>query len=181
MNSSVSALPDLDWSQVRETIKLLAVSVVQMENTMKLSDESVNVLTDSFACMVADMNAIHKILLEDAPSEVRSSALAYCESTQQKINSSLVAFQFYDRLQQCLSHVSTGLQGLSGIIDNPQRLYNPQEWHNFQTEIRSHYTMESEKIMFDAILQGKSMQEALALAEAETKAVVEKNDDIEFF
>jgi len=181
MNPSVSALPDLDWSQVRETIKLLAVSVVQVENSMKLGDKSVSVLTDSFASMVADMNAIHQILLENAPEDVRNIALAYCESTQQKMNSSIVAFQFYDRLQQCLSHVSTGLQGLSGIIDNPQRLYNPQEWHNFQTEIRSHYTMESEKIMFDAILNGNSIEEALALAEVQVKPVIEDDDDIELF
>jgi hypothetical protein len=97
------------------------------------------------------------------------------------MNSSIVAFQFYDRLQQCLSHVSTGLQGLSGIIDNPQRLYNPQEWHSFQTEIRSHYTMESEKIMFDAILNGNSIEEALALAEVQVKPVIEDDDDIELF
>jgi hypothetical protein len=181
MNPSVSALPDLDWSQVRETIKLLAVSVVQVENSMKLGDKSVSVLTDSFASMVADMNAIHQILLENAPEDVRNIALAYCESTQQKMNSSIVAFQFYDRLQQCLSHVSTGLQGLSGIIDNPQRLYNPQEWHSFQTEIRSHYTMESEKIMFDAILNGNSIEEALALAEVQVKPVIEDDDDIELF
>jgi len=60
--------------------------------------------------------------------------------------------------------VSVGLKGLSAIIENPNRLYNPFEWAKFQDEIRGRYTMESEKIMFDAIHEGKSIEEALALA-----------------
>ena len=178
MTHSVSGRPDLDWSQVRETIKLLTVSVAQVEGSMKIGDESVNVLAGSFSTMVEDMNAIRDILIGLEPSAQRDSALARCMSTREKISASIVAFQFYDRLQQCLSHVSIGLQGLSAIIDNPQRLYNPQEWNNFQNEIRGRYTMESEKTMFDAILHGKSMEEALALAES-----CKRNDadDIELF
>lgn len=171
MTHSGSGQPDLDWSQVRETIKLLAVSVAQVEGSMKIGDESVNVLTGSFAGMVEDLDVIRNNLAEIESSDPRDNALARCMATQEKIYSSIVAFQFYDRLQQCLGHVSAGLQGLSAIIDNPQRLYNPQEWYKFQNEIRSHYTMESEKAMFDAILHGKSIEEALALVD------FTKNDD----
>jgi len=179
MTYSSSGQPDLDWSQVRETIKLLAISVVQVERSMKIGDESVNVLTDAFACMVEDMNAIHKTLDGMQPIADRDIALARCKSTQDKINASIVAFQFYDRLQQCMHHVSSGLRGLSTIIDDPQRLYNPAEWHKFQSEIRSHYTMESEKVMFDLILQGKSIDEALVLAESDD--IVKSGEDIEWF
>lgn len=180
MNPSVSYQPDLDWSQVRETIKLLAVSVAQVESGMKIGDESVDILAGSFADMVKDMTAIRDILKGLEPSEQRDKALTHCVSTLEEISASIMAFQFYDRLQQCLSHVSSGLKGLSNIIDTPERLYNPNEWHKFQSEIRSHYTMESEKAMFDAILHGKSIEEALALAEA-FKATQHDDDDIELF
>lgn len=179
MRPSLSNQPDLDWSQVRETIKLLALSVVQVESSMKSGDESVNVLTGSFAGMVEDMNAIRDILVGLPATEEREQALASCLSTQQKIHNSIIAFQFYDRLQQCLSHVSLSLQGLSSIIDNPQRLYNPEEWHKFQDLIRSRYTMESEKAMFDAILHGKSIEEALTLS-GPAKSDSDE-DDIELF
>ena len=178
LKPSVSGQPDLDWSQVRETIKLLRVSVAQVESGMKSGDESVNVLTHSFSNMVADMQAIHDILDQFPDSEERNSALSHCLSTQEKISSSIIAFQFYDRLQQCLSHVSLGLQGLSAIIDNPDQLYNPNEWHKFQLQIRNRYTMESEKEMFDAILHGKTIEEALAMASA-AKSI--PDDDIELF
>lgn len=180
MTFSGSGRPDLDWSQIRETIKLLAVSVAQVEGSMRQGDESVEVLTNTFASMVDDMNAIHGILATLEPSEQRDTALGHCVSTEAKIHSAIVAFQFYDRLQQCLQHVSVGLQGLSTLIDTPNRLYNPMEWCKFQDDIRSRYTMESEKVMFDAIHQGKSIEEALALA-AETVNQKADDDEIELF
>lgn len=180
MKPSVSHQPDLDWSQVRETIKLLAVSAAQVESGMQIGDESVDVLTGSFASMVSDMNAIREILEGMEASGQRDLALGHCVSTLEKISSSIIAFQFYDRLQQCLSHVSSGLKGLSNIIETPDRLYNPKEWHKFQDEIRGRYTMESEKAMFDAIHHGKSIEEALALAQS-IKPAASDEDDIELF
>lgn len=179
MSFSGSNQPDLDWSQIRETVKLLAVSAAQVEGSMRIGDESVNVLTATFTEMVDDMNAIRNLLGSLEPGEQRDAALSRCSATQEKINSSIVAFQFYDRLQQCLQHVSVGLKGLSAIIESPSRLYNPAEWYGFQEEIRGRYTMESEKIMFDAIHQGKSIEEALALANSfDGKAA---DDEIELF
>lgn len=164
MTHSRSQQPDLDWSQVRETIKLLAVSVAQVDSSIKAGDESVNALAGSFTGMVDGMTAIHGILSAQPPSEARDVGLFHCESIQQTINSSIIAFQFYDRLSQCLQHTTEGLKGLSSLIDTPNRLYNPFEWHQFQEQIRARYTMESEKIMFDAVHQGKTIEEALKLA-----------------
>jgi hypothetical protein len=170
--------PDLDWSQIRETVKLLAVSVAQVESGMRIGDESVIVLANSFSEIVDDMTAIQDSLMKLEASEERDMALQRCAKTQEKIYGTIVAFQFYDRLQQCLQHVSEGLRGLSAIIDTPSRLYSPFEWRDFQEDIRRRYTMEEEKVMFDAILQGKSIDEALALA----AAYEGKNDDeIELF
>ena len=156
--------PDLDWSQVRETVKLLTVSVMQVETCMKDGDASVNSLTESFTSLVDHMNSINEIVLSIEPSDKTEAALNHCAETTEKIQTSIVAFQFYDRLQQSLSHVTEGLKGLSLLIETPERLYNPYEWQKFQQEIRGRYTMESEKIMFDAIVQGKSIEQAIQLA-----------------
>ncbi|AMK78299.1 MULTISPECIES: hypothetical protein [Methylomonas] len=179
MTFSASHHPDLDWSQIRETIKLLTVSVAQVEGSMKAGDESVSALADSFTNIVDDMKNIHEILSGWQQSESRDNALQHCEATQHRINSAIVAFQFYDRLQQCLQHVSNNLKGLSVIIDTPHRLYNPAEWHKFQESIRSQYTMESEKVMFDAIHQGKSVDEALAMFQQANQ--LNDEDEIELF
>ncbi len=178
MTSSESSQPDLDWSQIKETIKLLTVSVALVQTSMKEGDSSVNTLTESFSAMVEHMNAISGILNNMESSDERDCALQHCHATHDRIQASIIAFQFYDRLQQCLDHVVHNLDGLSAVIADPQRLYNPFEWKKFQNEIRQRYTMESEKIMFDAILKGKTMEEAIALA----SSVQEKEeDDIELF
>ncbi len=175
---SNSFQPDLDWSQVRETVKLLMISVVQMERSMTDGDSSVTTLTQSFACMVNHMRAINETLQTMSDCEPKADALAHCQQMMAMIEESIVAFQFYDRMQQSLSHVSWGLKGLSELVDNPNRLYNPFEWQTFQGDIRNRYSMESEKVMFDAILEGKSIEEALRLA-SETDE--NQEDDIELF
>lgn len=155
---------DLDWSHVNETVKLLAVSVTQVETSMLHGDNSINTLTASFTSMVQNMNAINELLNEFEACDNKETAIKYCNEMLSRIQSSIVAFQFYDRLQQSLSHVVESLKGLSTLVVSPDRLYNPEEWLIFQDEIRSRFTMESEKAMFDAIIQGKSIEEAIQLA-----------------
>jgi hypothetical protein len=170
--------PDLDWSQVRETSRLLILSAVQVEDMLNESDISVNTLTDSFTCLVEHMQSINDYLnvLDSCPT--RDEAIACCDETTDKIKASIIAFQFYDRMVQGLQHVTSNLKGLSELVADQNRLYNPNAWFEFQQQIRSRYTMESEKVMFDAILQGRSMSEALAIKNAHQQ---DSLDDIELF
>lgn len=173
--------PDLDWTQVRETSKLLNLSAGQVEDLVATSDVSVNTLTDSFTFIVEHMRNIYNHVQDFDDTPERDKVLQYCIETSDLIEKSIVAFQFYDRMQQCLQHVTANLKGLSSLVESPERLYNPFEWNKFQMEIRSRYTMESEKIMFDAILEGKSIEEALAIkAELEAQKS-DDDDDIELF
>jgi hypothetical protein len=173
--------PDLDWTQVRETSKLLTLSAGQVEDLLATSDLSVNTLTDSFTFIVEHMRIIYSHVQDFDDTPARDDILHYCVETSDLIEKSIIAFQFYDRMQQCLQHVTANLKGLSQLVESPERLYNPFEWNKFQMEIRSRYTMESEKVMFDAILEGKSIDEALTIkAELEAQKS-DDDDDIELF
>lgn len=178
MARSDSKNPDLDWSQVRETVKLLNLSAVQVDALMQESESAVNTLTESFTDIAASMQVINDHLLALDASETKDGALVCCSETNAKFQKAIVAFQFYDRMQQCLDHVTSNLRNLSALVENPDRLYNPKEWLEFQNHIRSRYTMESEKLMFDAILQGKSIEEAIAMKDAHQRV---ESDDIELF
>jgi prolyl oligopeptidase PreP (S9A serine peptidase family) len=124
------------------------------------------------------MQTINNHLISLEASGTKDEALECCSETNAKIQAAIIAFQFYDRMQQCLQHVTSNLRGLSKLVENPERLYNPNQWHEFQNQIRSRYTMESEKMMFDAILQGKSVDDAIAEKNALGH---KKSDDIELF
>lgn len=179
MSNSNSYNPDLDWTQVRETSKMLILSAIQVEDMLNESDMSVNTLTESFTSIVEHMQAINDHLLALDSCPIRNEAIACCAETTDKIQASIIAFQFYDRMQQCLQHVTSNLKGLSELVENPNRLYNPAEWRQFQHEIRARYTMESEKLMFDAIVKGKSVSEALAIKNAHQEE--DLSDNIELF
>lgn len=173
--------PDLDWTQVRETSKLLTLSAGQVEDLLATSDLSVNTLTDSFTFIVEHMRTIYAHVQDFDDTPARDEILHYCVETSDLIEKSIIAFQFYDRMQQCLQHVTANLKGLSQLVESPERLYNPFEWNKFQMEIRARYTMESEKVMFDAILDGKSIEEALAIKAALEAQKSDDDDDIELF
>jgi len=179
MIKSSSDQPDLDWSQVRETVKLLLVAVAQVEASMGDGDRSVNTLTQSFTSLVTHTDAVQGLLTQLNTSPEIEASLVHCNEISERIQSAIVAFQFYDRLQQSLAHVTEGLKGLSELVATPERLYNPHEWKRFQDKIRERYTMESERVMFDAILQGKSIEEAIELVE-QSKESAEDNS-IELF
>lgn len=178
MPNSSSQKPDLDWSQVKETVKMLSLSAVQVDATLLEAEASVNTLTESFASMVEHMQQIYGLLQQLESSEQRDFAISHCLQTSDKIQRAIVAFQFYDRMQQCLQHVTSNMRGLSNLVETPERLYNPAEWLSFQKQIRSRYTMESEKEMFDAILQGRPIAEVLA---AKAATAGQADDDVELF
>jgi hypothetical protein len=178
MAFSDSNNPDLDWSQVRETIKLLNLSAAQVDAMLQESELSVNTLTESFTDIVESMQIITNQLLALEASGGKDEVIGRCSETKAEIQAAIIAFQFYDRMQQCLQHVTSNLRGLSKLVEDPERLYNPNEWHAFQKQIRSRFTMESEKMMFDAILQGKSLDDAMA---AKNALLHKKSDDIELF
>ena len=112
MIQSDSNMPDLDWSQVRETVKLLTASVTQVEKTMSEGDKSVNSLTESFTTIVQHMNSINGIIDDLEPGNKKDIAIEQCRVASEQIQSSIVAFQFYDRLQQSLSNLVESLKGL---------------------------------------------------------------------
>lgn len=180
MPPSNSKKPDLDWSQVRETVKLLSLAAAQIQGLLKEGDPSVNTLTESFTALAEHMREINGYLLALEENQIRDQALLSCSETSDKIQSAIIAFQFYDRMAQCLQHVTFNLVALSAFLANSERLHSPKEWEAFQTEIRSRYTMESEKLMFDAILEGKTITEALAEKEALLRQQ-RQADNIELF
>lgn len=178
MAYSDSKKSNLDWREIRETVKLLNLSTAQVDAIMQESESAVNTLTDLFTDLVESMQATNMLLLALADSADREQALACCTKTQHKIQSAIITFQYYDRMQQCLQHVTSNMRGLSNLIESPERLNNPNAWQELQTQIRSKFTMESEKVMFDAIVQGKSVEEAI-----EAKAAFQRSEseNVELF
>ena len=174
--------PDLDWSQVRETVLMLELSAGQIEGAMKDSNSSVEVLTDSFTTMAGYMRIIADTVASlpegGETGAAKDSLKGVTEHVSGMVHQAIIAFQFYDKLVQRLAHVNHSLASLSGLVADNSRLFNPSEWRALQEKIRSKYSMKEEQAMFEAVMNGMPVKDALEQFMAEMK---DKSDDIELF
>lgn len=178
--------PDLDWSQVRETVLMLELAAGQVQAAMKDSNTSVGVLTDTFTSL-ADTLVTVDAALDTLPDSV-GNGLVKAEIRDgtrligEKVHQAIIAFQFYDKLVQRLDHVCASLAGLGTVVADRAKIYNPDEWVALQQRIRDKYTMEEERAMFDAVLAGMTVHEALEhYMQARMQQVAESGGDIELF
>ncbi len=181
---STSSEPDLDWSQVRETILMLNLATARIEYCMRDGDDSVNTLTNSFTNMAGHVAAIRSALEQvwensDVDDVIKDGVLGNCNDVSMKMHSVIVAFQFYDKLVQRLAHISRSMSALASLVSDPVRLYSPYEWKGLQEKIRSQYSLSDEVKMFDAVLEGASIEEVVKLMEEQEKS--HKESDVEIF
>lgn len=177
---STAAAPDLDWSQISETVRMLNLSVAQISMAMHEGEDSVGALSTSFTDMVSTVDTIARIANDKVDDgEVAGEIFAECAKVQTGMQQSIVAFQFYDRLSQRLDHVKKALEQLGLLVSDSTRLYNPREWGVLQEHIRSRYTMQEEQDMFEALLKGATVEEALEVVRQ--KLNEGDIDDIELF
>lgn len=185
-NGTRAHAPDLDWSQVRETVLMLELAAGQVMAAMRESNSSVEVLTDTFTSLADTLLQIDAAVstLPDTVGNglVKAEIQDNTNLVSEKIHQSIVAFQFYDKLVQRLAHVCHGLEELSGLVSDQGRLFSPPEWVGLQEMIRSKYTMTEERAMFDAVIQGMSVERALEhYMEVRMKEVADSGGEIELF
>ena len=178
--------PDLDWSQIRETVLMLELAAGQVDAAMRDSNSSVDTLMDTFTSMAGTLGMIDVALgtLPDTVGNgmVKSEIQEGARQVSQKVHHAIIAFQFYDKLVQRLDHVCHSLSELSDLVSSTERLYNPQEWSALQERIRSKYTMAEERGMFDAVMAGATVQDALKNYMTERMQKVEESSgEIELF
>lgn len=181
---SKAQAPDLDWSQIQETVRMLHLSVAQIEMAMNEGDESIGTLSNSFTSMIGNVKTISAAaeglthLEKDAPIE--HAIQQNCAQVEAQMHAAIVAFQFYDKLSQRLAHVMHSMESLAELVGDRSRLYHPYEWTGLQEKIRSRYSTQEEQDMFDALLSGASIHEALQECEAK-RMERSGQDDIELF
>lgn len=178
--------PDLDWSQVRETVLMLQLATGQVNAAMHDSNASVEVLTDTFTSMVETLDMVEVALgtLPDTIGNgmVKSEIQEGAREVSRKVHQAIIAFQFYDKLVQRLDHVCNSLAGLSSLVADVGRLYKPTEWQELQMHIQSKYAMAEERAMFAAVMAGATVEEALqAYMTERLQKVDQSGGEIELF
>ena len=166
-----------NWSHVRETILMINVAVARIEHAMVEGNDSFTSLSQSFVDIAHSAKQMSNEVqqLNDSPAheKINQNSMEILE----KVESSIIAFQFYDRLSQRMALVSKTLNSLNEILKHPEKKDVQGEWTALQNTIRSKYTLDADQEMFEAVLKGTSIEDALASAVKK----IEQEDEIEFF
>lgn len=189
LSGSTALRPDLDWSQLKETVIMLNLAVAQIDGSMHEGNSSIETLSASFTGLATNLSDIQSSILrikdKDEGNDVDKLSLIIEGSTTtalDKVHSAIIAFQFYDKLTQRLDHVSLSLGALTALISDPTALYSPVKWLALQESIRAKYTMKEERNMFDKVIAGVPIEEALAdFNQALLDRVGCEEDEIELF
>ena len=86
------------------------------------------------------------------------------------------ALQFHDRLTQRLTHVRDTLAELASVIEGASTENTAASWDSFRERIRSGYSMEQERALFDLLLgrlSGAQTQGALGKLNADSVGAIE--------
>lgn len=186
-HGSTTHNPDFNWCQIQETITMLALAVAQVETSMRDGEQSVSTLSNAFSRMTRYIDSIDKAtsnVTEDNLDEYKATVKKATKELSKDAENSVMAFQFYDRISQRLDHVCDSLDKLGALISDPEHLEEPHRWQELQNHIKASYTMEAERLMFEHILRGESIEEALQIYrhhfdKQETKD--DTDDEVELF
>jgi len=177
-----------DWSHLRETINMLYLAMCQIEATMNDSNISVDTLTGSFTRLANHTSEVSdqiQNLTEVSQLETFKADLsATAQEMQANIFASVQAFQFYDRVCQRLDHVTSSLEKVTKVMEDEDKAFSPEAWKDIQEKIKSSYTMEAEHIMFEFIMRGGKVNEALEIYRhhfTTERIETDKDDEIELF
>ncbi|WP_460232388.1 hypothetical protein [Aurantivibrio plasticivorans] len=165
------------WVHTRETVTMLYLAICQIETSIVESNTSVQQLTDTFTRLAG------QTLGSNVEKDSDGNPIWTTEEMRERINEAITAFQFYDRISQRLDHVSRGLERMTKIFSDLNSLNDIGSWEQIKEEVRESYSMECERAMFEKIVSGASVEEALATYREllHKQDDQEDEDDIELF
>ncbi|MPY26764.1 hypothetical protein FM037_01360 [Shewanella psychropiezotolerans] len=168
---------DVDWCHIQETTKVLLLAMAQIELSLSDGEHNVTSLGALFTDMAMHLEGMNSYLtqVEGTPFEV----LSHGENLATAVNEGVVAFQFYDRVSQRLQHVIMGLALMEEVLSSQKQRISPESWKKLQEEIEGSYSLDCERKMFNLVLQGVPVHEALKLYKDQHQVTLK--DDIELF
>ncbi len=178
-----------DWLHIEETIKMLCLAVCQIEASVADSSLSVDELTHSFTRLAQHSTHVNQQIQSlDDPAKIQEFKDSVSETAAEmldRIQQAVTAFQFYDRFSQRLDHVARSLEKVSDIMGDKSLRNKPDAWLSIQDSVMSSYSMDSERLMFEHILRGDSVREALEIYrhhfEQQESAAGDNDDEVELF
>lgn len=142
-----------------ETARFLDLAAAQVEVALREGEADLGALTEAFANIGGELQRLRALAAGPAVDGV-------CGRMEGQLAVAVVAFQFFDRLNQRMQHVQEALQRIAGIVSDGGEAPGHEAWERLRRHIRASYSMEHERLMFDLLVGGASADEVLAALSA---------------
>ena len=152
------------YSYADGALTMPGISIAQIRTSLSDSNSDVDMLTRNFSTIADNILTIKNSTDSLSNDHVNMDAEAQligatATEAHAKIDQAVIEFQFFDRIQ------------------------DPMAWMKLQSHLHDSYSMGSERIMFQSIVNGASIDEAISIYhEASNQEEVEADaDDVELF
>ncbi|MEK6748950.1 MAG: hypothetical protein AABY83_07050 [Pseudomonadota bacterium] len=162
-----------NWTSDDETALILKLAAAQTGLSLSQASDSVNTLTANFSEMVKSIHAI-KLEAQKISTQEAQDILAHCEEFLNRVQAALVGFQFYDRMHQRLDHIAHHLENTLQVVSDKGTVNDPAAWQILKDKIKKSYNIEEDRILFEQVMQGKPVKEAVKTAARHAKAALDK-------
>lgn len=164
------------------TTLVLGLALAQVQLGLQDSEKPVATLSETITVLhrqLGQMSSGLAAALQTGDTSNLDPVLQACTEAQGHIQQAVVAMQFYDKLSQRLGHICDSLEGVAEWLRQSQGADRHSHWQELLERIRASYTMEDEKALFDRLVGGGKVEEALD--EAGNSPQGGKNGDVELF
>ncbi|MDP6166089.1 MAG: hypothetical protein QGI54_08120 [Gammaproteobacteria bacterium] len=174
-------------SHIDQTLTMLEIAIAQIRASLYESNADVDMLTRNCSSIANNIRSINNSVNSLSDSHLDTNAEVALLNTEAqkahaKISQAVVGFQFFDRMSQRLSHVMESLEQVSSLLKDPLRIQDTAAWMQLQSDLHDSYSMETERVIFESIVNGASTEETIALYhEASDQEHVKADEEAELF
>ena len=171
------ASPLVDPTGDKDVLARISHALIQF--SLEDGDQASTDLAGAMMSMHQQLTQVEKAVDKLCGANQTNNALkAINESikkTMQDMAEAMVALQFFDRISQRMSHAMAILQIVHGA-DLEMKTDDVNQRKELLRQLYKHLTMEDERILFNAIQTGKSIQESVDKASAKLQETLKNND-----
>lgn len=166
--------------QPTNQVMLLQLAAAQLSLSLEETEKPFNDLTRLFLEIVQHHNQIDELLQQKPMPDIDKLHQLH-KQTEAKVKTSVVDFQFYDRMSQRLHHILSNLQQAILVLNDIDNFQDEQQWQKIFDKIEQSYTMQEEKDLYLAIKKGEGFESAVQNLIKKTHEKEAIETDIELF
>lgn len=156
-SSDDTLIAPIAWTPEQQIARMLELCEAQMESALSESDVAVDALIKSFKGLIEAGQALGA---QSDDNNDTADLARQLDALRKQTAAAVVAFQFYDKLNQRLGHVRYSLSALAMFVCDRAKAHERDQWRRLFSTLRRLYRTDEERQLFKLMVEGASAEEA---------------------